>query len=212
MTEILSATATIASVAADSPLDMVCDGIRAALSASRCGVSEGRAAALATLEKIDALIASTPVLRERLRATLVPASNEQIVEQFTLLIASKPDEWDRATKMADSRKFSELWSISLLEDIATLNPSAGAMAIAGRRLRLDRKPNDFHNRRLPPSSEIADEIINAESYLATSLEFLDYLPSARKSLQRTIDDSDPLLDQKIAQGLVLSGTGEDGRV
>jgi len=193
---------------AKANLSLICDRLRGVCRAADEGIGEGIVAAKAKLGGLDALIAATPALSGYLDKASRSATTAEISELFMLLVASKPDEWDRAGKLHGTRKISELWSTTLLDDIASLSPSSGAIAAAGRTLRLTRKPNDFQNRRLPPSSEIVDEIRNAERDLAASRGYLKALPAKRQRLLAAIEDAERFLARRAerAAGALAAGS------
>jgi len=183
-----------------SNLSLICGRLRAVCRAADEGTGEGIEAAKAKLAGLDELIAATPALSVLIERASSPATTEDISELFTLLVASKPDVWNLAERPLETQQMSKLWSATLLDDIASLSPSSGAIAAAGRTLRLTRKPNDFQNRRLPPSSEVVDEIQNAERDLAASRDYLKALPAKRSRLLAAIEDAERFMATRGLQG------------
>lgn len=152
------------------------------------GDHEGPRARLA-LAQIDKVAGLATVLDTSISAISRPASRKEIARELTLIVASKPEEWNRATSETGDTRSSlrEMWTQLFIEEVEALRPSIGGLRLAGKRLRGVKSDNDYANRRLPPICDVVQTVKNAEARFSRARRRLAELPALRGRLQKAAD-------------------------
>jgi hypothetical protein len=152
------------------------------------GDREG-ASAVRALAELDRMTPAINALCGVLEPLGHRALRTEMARELTLIIASKPEEWNRATSEPGDTRSSlrEMWTQLFIEEVEALTPSVGGLRLAGQRLRHSRSDNDYANRRLPPICDVVQAVRDAEARFRRVRRRLSDLPALRARLQQAVD-------------------------